>query len=199
MKNIKKYLAEGLLIIFSVLFALFINKLFDDHQTNKQKLIALASIKKELVTNEAILSSWKDKHIRVRERITAMVEGRNDSLLGVLKSYDYLNIGVLTNNESLMDAFLTNTAWEAAKTTGIISEFDFETTMKLTHVYNMQQVLTEKTMAKILDYYFDTSSHNMENITKVLTQFQLRFWELTEQEELMVHLYKEAIGALNSL
>ncbi|EDP69588.1 hypothetical protein FBALC1_05368 [Flavobacteriales bacterium ALC-1] len=192
MKNIKKYIAEGILIVFSVLFALFINKLFDDYKTNVKKTIAIESIQKELYKNSEIIANWKEKHIKIRNRITQIVEGKNDSLKTELLKYDFLNLGVLTNNQSLIDDILTNTAWESAKTTGIISEFNFETTQKLTHVYSMQEVLTERTITKILDYYFDTDAHNMEDIDQILVQFQLRFWELTGQEELMVNLYKEA-------
>jgi hypothetical protein len=111
-----------------------------------------------------------------------------------LLKYEFLNLGVLTNNKSLIDAILTSTAWESAKSTGIISEFDFETTQKLTHVYSMQELITEVTIAKIIDYYFEASTHKMENIDRVLVQFQLRFWELTGQEELMIDLYKQAIN-----
>lgn len=193
MKSVRKYFAEGLLIVFSVLFALFINKLFDDYKTNKKKTIAIESIHKELYRNSAILDNWKERHVKIRNRITEIIDGRNDSLKSELLQYEFLNLGILTNNESLIDAILTSTAWESAKTTGITSEFDFETTQKLTHVYSMQEVLTDRTIAKIIDYYFDTNAHNMENIDQILIQFQLRFWELTGQEELLVNLYDEAI------
>ena len=194
--NYKKYLSEGALIIFSVLFALFINKLFDDYQINQKKDIALKSIEKELYRNQNILQSWETKHIAIRNRVSGIIEGKNDSLKTELKKYNYLNLGILTDNESLIDAVLTNTAWESAKSTGIISEFDFETTQKLTHVYSMQEVLTGRTIAKILDYYFDTNAHNLENIDAILIQFQLRFWELTGQENLLVNLYEKAIEQL---
>lgn len=199
MKNsaYKKYIVEGVLIVFSVLFALFINKMFDDYKTRQKKAIAIESIHKELKKNAAILVNWKAKHIPIRNRITDVLEGRNDSLRSELLQYEFLNLGLLTNNESLIDAILTDTAWESAKSTGIISEFDFDTTQKLTHVYSMQEVLTEKTIIKILDYYFDTGAHNMEEIDQILIQFQLRFWELIGQEELLTTLYQEAIDELN--
>jgi len=194
--NTSKYLKEGLLIVFSVLFALFINKMFDDFQMRKKKNIALESITKELHRNAAILKNWKIKHIKIRDRISRMVEGKNDSLKTELKKYSFLNMGVLTNNESLFDALLTNTAWESSKATGIISEFNFETTQKLTHVYSLQEVITKETMMKILNYYFDPNSHDLENLDSILIQFQLRFWELVGQEELMSSFYKEAIEHL---
>jgi len=194
--NIKKYLGEGLLIVFSVLFALFINKVFEDYKTNQKKNIAKESIKKELYRNQAILYKWQKKHLAIRNRISSLIENKADSLKTELKKYDYLNLMVLTNNESLIDAILYNTAWESAKTTGIISEFNYETIQKLTRVYDLQEILTEKTIMKIMDYYFETESHNMENLDKTLIQFQLRFWELTGQEESMIFLFNEAINEL---
>lgn len=192
----KKYLGEGTLIIFSVLFALFINKAFESYQTHKRKEVALESITKELYRNQAILKRWKDKHVAIRDRLTELTSGKNDSLRQVLARKNFLDLGLLTDNESLIDAFLTNTAWESAKHTGVVAEFDFEITQKLTHVYDMQNVLTERTLAKILDYYFDNSSHEIENLDQILIQFQLRFWELSGQEILMVTLYEEALKAL---
>lgn len=194
--NFKRYFGEGTLIIFSVLFALFINKAFDSYQTQRQKTIAIESIQKELYRNQVIIKRWKEQHVTIRNRITDILTGKNDSLKTEFEKYSYFNLGLLTNNESLMDAFLTNTAWEAAKSTGIIAEFDFNTTQKLTHVYTMQKVITERSMMKIIDYYFETSSHEITNLDQIMVQFQLRFWELTGQEELMVSLYEEALEAL---
>jgi len=193
MQNLKKYLTEGLLIVFSVLFALFINKVFDDYKTSQKKEIAIESIEKELRQNAAILATWKERHSVIGNQLNEIISGKNDSLRTELLKDEFLNLGVLTNNKSLIDAFLTNTAWETAKSTGIISEFDFAMTQKLTQVYTMQEILVDKTIAKILDYYFDTQAHNMSNLDKVLLQFQLRFWELKGQEELITGLYEEAL------
>ncbi|MEL6255325.1 MAG: hypothetical protein AAFR87_25180 [Bacteroidota bacterium] len=189
----KNYLVEGLLIVFSVLFALFINKLYEDNKIQHKKEIALESIQKELYQNQNIIKHWKEKHVAIRDRISDLIEGRNDSLKLEMARFSYLNLGLLTNNESLVDAILTKTAWESSKSTGILAEFDFETTQKLTHVYSLQEVLMERTLSKILDYYFDTQSHNMTQLDKILIQFQLRFWELTGQEVLLEQMYEQAI------
>ncbi len=194
--SIKKHLGEGSLIIFSVLFALFINKAFEGYQTQKRKEVALKSITQELYRNEAILKRWKEQHLVIRDLLTDLISGKNDSLKQELAKYEYLNLGLVTNDQSLIDAFLTSTAWESAKHTGIIAEFDFEVTQKLTHVYKMQDVLTDRTLAQIFDYYFDTDSHDIDNLDQILVQFQLRFWELSGQEALMVTLYAEALEAV---
>ena len=194
--NIKQYFGEGLLIVFSVLFALFINKAFEDYKTNQKKNIAQESITKELYRNQAILNKWKEKHLAIKKRISSVVENQEDSLCVELKKYDYFNIGVLTNNKPLINAILSNTAWESAKTTGIISEFDYEMIQELTFVYDAQEMLTERTIMKILDYLDNSETHNMENLDKTLIQFHLKFWQLAGQEEAMTVLYKEAINEL---
>lgn len=200
MKNtLKKYLVDGLLIVFSVLFALFINKLAESTKINKQKKIAIESIQKELYRNAGIVNDWYPRHKATMVRINDVLEGRNDSLKNEFLKYQFLNLALLTEDESLMDAFLTNTAWETAKTTQVISEFDFETIRSLTFVYDMQEVITEKTMIKILDYYFDREAHNLEQLEPTLIQFQLRFSELVGQEALIQDFYDKAINRLESL
>lgn len=194
--NYKTYIAEGALIIFSVLFALFINKLFDDYKTRQTKEIALESINKEIRRNHSIIEKWKVKHTGVLDRIKSIVDGRNDSIKEELMKNSYLDLFILTNQQSLIDEFLTNTAWESAKSIGIISEFDFETTQALTRAYSMQEILTDGSLANILNYYFDSDAHEIENIDKILLQFYLRFIELTGQEYTMVFLYEKAIEEL---
>lgn len=197
--NLKKYLIDGLLIVFSVLFALFINNLAESIKVNQQKRVAIESIQKELKRNAEIMKNWHPRHKATMERINDVLEGRNDSLKNKFYDYQFLNLALITEDESLMDAFLTNTAWETAKTTQIISEFDFETTQYLTFVYRMQKVITEKSMMKILDYYFDREAHNLEQLEPTLIQFQLRFSELVGQEAVIQGFYEKAINHLESL
>ncbi|NNJ89502.1 MAG: hypothetical protein HKP53_08870 [Eudoraea sp.] len=193
MGNLKKYLAESVLIVFSVLFALFINKLFDDHKTEERKQIALESIQKEIIRNNAILTEWKTHHIAMRDRIKSLVDQKNDSLKNVLLASKYLDLGLLSDQQSLINDILSDTAWESARTTGIIQAFNFEQIELLTKVYKMQEVLIDKTLMNILDLYFNADTHNMKNLDPTLLQLQLRFQELTGQEELMNYLYGEAL------
>jgi hypothetical protein len=191
--NIKKYLAEGFLIVFSVLFALLINKLFDDYKTLQKKEVALESIKKELNRNALIIKDWKARHVAMRDRLVSINEGNNDSIKNALLKNKYFDLGILTNQESLIDNTLTKTAWESAKSTGIVAEFEFETIEVLTQVYSLQDLITEKTIGELLNFYFNTETHNLDNLEQTLIQFQLRFWELTGQEELMSYLYSDSI------
>lgn len=196
--SIKKYLAEGLLIVFSVLFALFINNMAESWQTKKRRNIALESITKELQRNKGVLGHWQIKHSEMFNRIEAIVAGKEDSLLNALSDNDFLDISLITGGQSLVDAFITNTAWETAKTTGILEEFDFETTQKLTLVYAMQDILMDQTLRNILNFYFNLDTHKRANRKAVLIQFQLRFQEMIGQENMLEQLYQEALVALST-
>lgn len=197
-KSLKKYLGEGFLIVFSVLFALFINNLAQNYQTKKKKETALESIRKELYKNDSIVAGWRTQHVVISERLQDLIHGKNDSLKNMLLEYDNLELRLLTDNKSLIEAVLSDTAWESAKSSGIVSEFDFRTTQSLTAAYDMQKVMTDKTIMKILDLYFDGKSHDMDNLMSTLYLFGLRFYELVGQESLMEILYGEALKDLDA-
>lgn len=52
LESYKRLFAEGILIVFSVLFALFINQMAEDYQTDQRRKIALSSVQKELEQNQ---------------------------------------------------------------------------------------------------------------------------------------------------
>lgn len=194
--KLKKYLTEGFLIVFSVLFALFINKAYESFQLNRSKKIAKKNILKELKNNEIIIKRWTSNHTKIRDKITSILEGRADSLKNELSKNDFFNLALLTNNQTLIDAILSKTAWETAKTTGIISEFDYETIQKLTEVYTLQDVLTENTITNIINLYFDNNNYESSELNASLLRYNMRFWELTGQEKLLLSFMENAIEKL---
>ncbi|WP_299526545.1 hypothetical protein [Winogradskyella sp.] len=197
-KNIKKNISEGLLIVFSVLFALFIDKLFNDYETEKQKALAIDSIYKELKQNISTLERWEKDHKQITDRITKMVSGKSDSLVKELSKYNFLNLSIITNNKSIIDATLYKTAWESAKATGIITEFDFKTTQKLTSVYAFQGYMA-LSISNITEYYYRKEAHDISQLNQTLRQLQIRFFNLNGQETIAKKLHNEAIFLLNDL
>ena len=128
--------------------------------------------------------------------IKNIVANKNDSLKRKLKNNDYINLSLLTNNESIVNDMLTSTAWESARSTGIIAEFDFETTQKLTELYNLQEIIVDKSLANLVDFYFDNAD-KINELDSILLQLKLRFSELVGQEYLLKILYEEAIKELD--
>ena len=194
--NVKKYFGDGLLIVFSVLFALFINSLAEKRAIKNKKDIALSSIKKELLKNKEILEVWHSNHSIVSSRMDSLVNGLNDSLIDDIKKNDQLNLGLLFGNKTLVQELISKTAWETAKSTGIVAEFDYDTIEKLTEAYTIQDEVTEHSLRSVLALYFDRESHKMENLLSTINQFDLRFMNLVGQEIGLLYLCDLALEDL---
>jgi hypothetical protein len=191
----KKYITDGLLIVFSVLFALFINKTFESISRNKEKKLALESIKQEIKRNDKILGEWIEKHGAIVKKISKVAQ--NDSLKTIVGKGPILDFQVLTGQENIYDAFLTNTAWETAKSTGILSEFDYKIIEKLTEVYTTQEIMTERTLVSVVELFHSRETHDFKQLDQTIIQFQLRFMELNGQEGYLKTKYAEALEIMD--
>ncbi|UII24083.1 hypothetical protein [Fulvivirga ligni] len=190
----KKYLGEGLLIVFSVLFALFINSLAQKYQTSQKVKVAKESLLKEMEQNQVIMTQWKEKHSKILKHIDEII--KNDSLQEELIKDHFLDIGALTGQENLISSLVTSTAWETAQATQILSELDFDTTQELTYVYELQNSIINSTLPDLVDIYFQRETHRKESLLPTLIQFKLHFNEIVGQETLLVTLYPGAIEKL---
>jgi len=194
--NLKKYIVDGLLIVFSVLFALTINKLAENYQTEKRKKIAINNIKSELKNNSKVVKEWNVKHLEIKQRLGDILKGKNDSLKSQLLAGNSLHFEVLTNKKGFINSLMTNTAWETAKTTGIISEFDFETTQRLTYTYALQNIITEKSSIKIINLLYDSMGKEIDKKNTILIQLYTQISDLVSQEQELENLINNTIKDL---
>ena len=197
MKNmsLKKYIIDGLLIVFSVLFALAINKLAENYQTKKRKNIALNSIKMELKNNSKIIKEWNQTHQEIKQKLDEILAGKNDSLNSKIIEGNRLHFETLTS-KPFINSLMSNTAWKTAQTTGIISEFDFETIQKLTFVYNLQNIITEKSSMKIIEMLYDRRIMKIDEKNTLLIELNTRISDLVGQEQGLEYLINDAIKNL---
>ena len=82
---------ESGLIVFSVLFALFIDRMAAKARTNEQKRTALARIHQELSENEMLIRKMVTLHAEVIQSLTAAMQNRNDTLRRQVAKDGYLN------------------------------------------------------------------------------------------------------------
>lgn len=102
----------------------------------------------------------------------------------------------MLGHKPIVDELLSNTAWETAKSTDIIQEFDYHTVQVLTEAYSMQELIMEKTLLKVVDLYFDRRTQRTENMDETLIQMRLTTRELYGQESLLLDLYSAALKTL---
>lgn len=197
-QNMKKHLSEGLLIVFSVLFALMINSLVESRKTQKQKRAAKLSLIKELKNNKDIVMGWQTRHRNMQETLSTIAFGKNDSLKNELKKYKYLNFGVIFEHPNLIDELLQKTSWESVQRTEVLNGFEFETIESLSKAYDLQDVITEKTIMRLIEHYYEKESLDIQNLEITLAQLSIMMGELVGQEYMIPRLYEDAIKSLES-
>lgn len=194
-KDVRKYLIEAFLIVFSVLLALLLNKAFENSKVNQQERIARESLVRELTHNLRVTEESLQLHRTILTRIDSLSQTTHTDL-SQLFANRRLNFGKLTGNEMLMKELLTSTGWETARSTGIISEFEYSEVEALTNVYSLQDVVLNKTLANIVEVLFKTETHDPQHIDTTLLQLGLHFNELVGQENILIQYYKAALEKL---
>jgi hypothetical protein len=189
-KQITKLLIQSGLIVFSVLFALFIDRMAENIKTNQQKNSALTKIQMELTENEKLIQKMITLHDEVIQRLNAAIKNPNDTIVLTIAADGYLDYHLLARGESLFPRYPSRTAWDAAKSTGIISEFDYETIEACEGVYGLQEMIVGNTLPKIVDDLFDLDSSQMN---QKLIKFRSKFEEISNQERTLLHRLQEAI------
>lgn len=194
----RKLFVDGALIVFSVLFALFISQIVENQKAKREKEKVLDYIYQELSDNSFILSRWIQKHGRIRDRLRNMVQNEEDSVRKRLVAGGRINFEIITNGEVLIDALLTETAWDAAKSTKVVSDFEFEQVQEFTRVYNLQRIIMDGTTSKFLDVYMDRKTHEMENLETTLIQLNIVMEEMVGQEQTLQYMIQEALKKRDS-
>lgn len=187
--NLGKYTKDAILIVFSILLALMIDKSVEAWQTNQMERSAREAIQQELARNEEIVRSMHDIHQSILERIDEIFE--NDSVQKALRTGAYFDFVMVTGKQSIAPEFASNTAWETARTTGIITEFEYAEIEKLTRIYAQQDVVFRGTLVSIVDLLFQRETHDIKNFDTTLMQFKLRFSEIAAQERTLLWLYED--------
>lgn len=183
-------LLEGALIVFSVLFALFIDRIADNVRTNQQKKTSLRRIHEELTRNDSLMAELVILHQSVIQNLNAAIVNKSDTLRIQITRDGYLNYRLLAKGASLFPRYPSNTAWEAAKATGIISEFDYAIIEACAGAYSAQHAIVSVTLPKIVEELFDVDHSQVD---RKLIRLKLEFEEILAQEKTLRHFLAEAL------
>jgi len=180
--------------VFSVLFALFIDRMARNTETNQQKRKALARILQEVSETEKLIQQLISRHDSVIQNLDAAIGNQHHPVREQIARDSYLDYRLLANGKSLFPRYPSRTSWDAAKSTGIISEFDYETIEACEGVYGQQEIIVSNTLPKIVDDLFNLDSSQVE---LKLIKFRSKFVEIRNQEKTLHGLLQEAIRIMN--
>lgn len=198
-RRIGRPLFESFLIVFSVLFALFVNRCAEDQRTEERKKIALGRIQEELRGNQELITNVLVIHKKALSNLQRAAADSDDSLRLYLSARRYVDADFFAlfvgGKGSFYPRAPSNTSWNAAKSTGVITEFDYLIVDLLTAAYDTQEVFQESTVSSITDLMFSPISDNELDMIMALST---RIQELISQEENTLTYIKEALHVLSS-
>ena len=143
-KDIVKYLIEFIIVAFGVFLGIYVNELQNEKRTEKEKEKSINYILEELEDNKKSL----EKAIAYHESIKIEI----DSIFRTLDEKDlyvtYLGNKIIQHNEikgwnGVGIATLENTAFEAAKISGIMKEYGIELIRYFSKIYNHQEAYSK--------------------------------------------------------
>ncbi|EMR02094.1 hypothetical protein [Cesiribacter andamanensis] len=190
-----KLAIESLLIVFSVLLALFLNNYWASKQEAERTEVVLHSIREELRANKAIVEEWQKNHQAVLENI-AYYRPRTQAYDSLVHQHQF-QFGLLFT-ETLVPNIVRSTAWETAKTTGMVQHFDLELATALSDVYDLQRLGPMRTIEKLTDLVNERQTHQREHVPQTLVLFQFAMQELVGQEYILLQAYTRALQQLDA-
>jgi hypothetical protein len=132
----REYIEESLLIVFSVVLALFLTELFQKLHENNQLRQVVHELREELITNKKAEEIQLHYHLQVLKNIDA-------ALADPAIAHQFINNGALNLKviapEGILCRDLNDVAWQVAKQNNIFAKLDLSAVSLLSTIYDNQQ------------------------------------------------------------
>ena len=191
----KEYLGECILIVFSVILALFLTEVINNINESRKTYEILHQLKAELINNKRLEEEQYHYHLKVLNNIDSALN--NPAIAGKFISNGEINLNTIAP-EGVLRHDLNDVAWQVAKQSDIISKIDFKTYSLLTDCYNNQQRITNSE-DKIGQLLLSFESRKPENLkaTLILMRDNYHAWDVDRAPGLL-NRYQEAINKLSN-
>ncbi len=138
--SILKYLVEIIIVAFGVFLGVYYSNINADNKTKKEKEKSVNLIIKELELNRQLLKDHISYHENIKIEMDSIVPTLSEK-----KMYSNFTEAEFKHIEikgwtGFNFARLQKTAFETAKTSGLIKEFDIELVQKLSDIYYFQDI-----------------------------------------------------------
>jgi hypothetical protein len=190
----KKILLEALLIVLSVLLALFINEWKSNHNEKKETRKMMDNIITEISNNQMFIDSLIPYHVSVFEKIQEAAI--NDSLEITFMENGYFEINAIAQ-KGVKQGDLQRIAWIVAKEEKISNRITFEESQILFSVYE-QQSRVLKTIDRIIDILGSREIHRKELIEESVIVLAIEWNEMIAQEKELSYRYARSLKQLKS-
>lgn len=183
---------EAVLIVFSVLLALFLDGVIQDRREARLVDELLALIAGEMNSNLAIVDEWLPYHRNVVDEIDRYLA--SEELRESLLIDDGIDYGRFMKRGLIQD-FYSISSWQLAQQNEVTSGIDFEVASRISRAYLSQQNVIW-TIQRFSDFFFDRQAHDPDQLVNSLRILRNLMQELSGQQSVLQYNYREALEAI---
>jgi hypothetical protein len=194
-RDLKDYLGESLLIVFSVLLALFVTESINKLHEKQKTRILLISIVNELKNNKEKIQEMQVYNLQVLRRIDSALTDRNFQKKIVSNGEFHIT---MIAPDGVLYRFLDNVAWTVAKNNDIMAKLDIESLSVLTNIYEDQDRI-KKMEDEVGKVFVERSSRDSRQVraTLILIQDNYHAWAVDRIPGLLMQI-DDAIKKIES-
>ena len=187
-RNWKEYMGESVMIIFSVLLALFVTEFINKLHERENTRSLLNNIIVELNHNKKAIQEMQVYNLQVLKKIDSAL--LNKDLKAQLVSNDEFHLKVIAP-QGVLYRYLDNEAWTVAKNNNIMSKIDIESVSILTKIYEDQDRIG-KVEDEVAGIIFDRASRDPKQVhlTLLLIRDIYHGWAVDRMPDLLSKIDK---------
>ncbi len=186
--------AEGLLIVCSVLLALALEAWWDGRKQHAEAAQALVRVRAEIADNRREAETAYAYHQQVIAAYTAALESAPPEEDETAVEW-LISRNVMANG--LAPPILNSVAWETARDGGALSRWDDELEAQLRRTYFQQARGASATFPELARAFFSPDAHDAARTEVTLRRIQAMIREFTSQEGALVSIYGGTLAVID--
>lgn len=186
-----RVLVESVLIVFSILLALFFDEWRNERNLAEQRDRAIADIHAEIVLNLAAVEGVVGYHRTVRDSLGALLRRLGQDSGAEASAWELAQDAA---PNGIQRPGVTSTAWQTAAASEALALLDIGLTNRLGSLYDIQARGIESTVQRVQDLLFDPILFDPGRSIAVLRVLQALANEMAGQELYLAERYREILA-----
>jgi len=187
-RRIKRYFAEMLLIIISVLLAFVLNEVRNNYIEKQKRVTSLEFIQEEIKENHLFIVETIEIHKAIWNVLDSIIETKSfESTFSEENGFAYQNF----YQGKIFKQALSNDAWGIANNNNILSKMQIDNIMKLSRAYEQQNSVMDAAW-EINDFLQSDDVYYKDKVNINCKILRNRFHLLIGLEIRLIKNYKEA-------
>lgn len=187
----KDFAVRGLLIVFSILLALFLNEIRDQQKVTADLKSAYRSIRIEVENNRDALAAATEYHSKCIAALDSLLQKNSRNMAGT--EFAAILSQIFPNEHHLPT--LQNAAWNTLHLMGFISHLKFDDAYPFVKLYGSQKAGVERVSHEIREFLSQPELFDKQVNTANLKTLRLHLNELYEQEKRLLNETNTVLNA----